>query len=126
MLKYFLRLLGTGRLPEDGYRQLEPDRDLYVVESLVGSITFRNFRAPGRYSLWKRQWFLGSLAVSKSRVVAYRFRTCLVNVPFDDPRIRQIQWTVEPQNCLVLTFDAALFQPTWSGQIEIRLATEDA
>lgn len=27
---------------------------------------------------------------------------------------------------LVLTFDATLFQPTWSGQLEIRFTTEDA
>jgi hypothetical protein len=120
-----LRLFGSGRLPADGYRQIEPDRDPYIVESVVVSVTYRNFRAPRRYSSWKRQWFLGSLAVSKQRVVGYAYRGRLVNVPFDDPRIREIQWSVEQPHGLLLAFDASLFQPAWSGELEMRFMTED-
>ncbi len=126
MLKYFLSLFGSGRLPADGYRQIEPDRDPYIVESVVVSVTYRNFRSPRRYSSWRRKWFLGSLAVSKHGVVGYRFRSRLVNVPFDDPRIREIHWSVEQPDCLLLAFDASLFQPTWSGELEIRFMTEEA
>ena len=126
MLKRFLRLIGSGRFPADGYQRIAPDRDASIVESLIVSITFRNFRASGRYSSWRRNWFLGSLAVSKHLVVGYRFQSLLVNVAFDDPRIREIQWSVERDNCLLLAFDASLFQPTWSGELEIRFLTEDA
>lgn len=126
MLRYMLRPFGSGRLPDEGYRQIEPDRDPYIVESMMVSVTYRNFRSPTRYSSWRRQWFLGSLAVSKHRVVGYRFRDCLVNVPFDDPRIRDINWSVEHPDCLLLSFDASLFQPTWSGHLEFRFKTEDA
>jgi hypothetical protein len=48
-----------------------------------------------------------------------------VNVPFDDLRIREIRWSVEQQNGLLLTFDASLFQPTSSGELKIRFMTED-
>jgi hypothetical protein len=126
MLKSFLRLFGSGRLPPDGYRQIEPDRDPFLVESVVASVTYRNFRSPRRYASWKRQWFLGSIAVSKHRVVGYRNRSCLVNVPFDDPRIREIDWSVEQQDRLLLRFDASLFQPTWSGELELCFKTDNA
>jgi len=123
MLKHFLRLFGSGRLPPEGRRLVESDRNPFLVESIVGSITFRYFRAPGRYSSWRRQWFLGSLALTKSRIVAYRYRSRLVNIPFDDPRIRQVKFAFENQECLSLTHDASLFHPSRDGEIEIRLTT---
>ena len=105
---------------------VEPDQNPFIAESIVGSITFRNFRKPGRYSLWRRQWFLGSLAVTKSRIVVYRYRSRLVNIPFDDPRIHKVEFSVEHQECLSIRHDASLFHPSWAGEIEIRFTTVDA
>lgn len=124
--KWFLRLFGSGRLPPEGASLIAADPNPLIAESLVCSITFVNFRAPGRYSAWRRQWFLGSLAVAKDRLVAYRYRRRLVNVPWDDPRIRQIKFSVPQPSCLSLAYDARLFQPTWSGTMELRFATADA
>ena len=124
--KCFLRLFGSGRLPPDGARLIEADPSALIAEALVGSITLVNFRAPGRYSLWRRRWFLGSLAVAKDRLVAYRYGKRLVNVPWDDPRVRQITFSVPEPGCLSLAYDASLFQPAWTGSIEIRFTTADA
>lgn len=124
--KWFLRLFGSGRLPLEGANLIAADPSALVAESLVCSITFVNFRAPGRYSAWRRQWFLGSLAVAKDRLVAYRYRKRLVNVAWDDPRVRQIKFSVPQPGCLLLAHDASLFQPTWSGNIELRFTTADA
>ncbi len=124
--KCFLRLFGSGRLPPDGASLIAADLSALIAESLVCSITFVNFRAPGRYSSWRRQWFLGSLAVAKDRLVAYRYGKCLVNVPWDDPRVREIKFSVPQPSCLLLAYDASLFQPTWSGIIELRFTTGDA
>ena len=124
--KFFLRLFGSGRLPPDGARLVGADPQTLIAESLVGSITLVNFRAPGRYSAWRRRWFLGSLAVAKDRLVAYRYGKRLVNVLWDDPRVRQIKFSVPQPSCLLLAYDASLFQPTWTGTIEIRFTTPDA
>lgn len=126
MLESLLRLSGSGRLPTDGCRLVESDRDSFTAESIVGSITFRNFRSPGRYSSWRRQWFLGSLAVTNNRIVAYRQRSRLVNIPFDDPRIGQMEFSGQNQDCLSIRHDASLFHPSWTGDIEIRFTTIDA
>lgn len=124
--KLFLRLFGSGRLPAEGASLIAGDPTALVAESLVGSVTVVNFRAPGRYSSWRRQWFLGSLAVTKDRLVAYRYCKRLVNVPWDDPRVQQIKFSVPKPGCLLLAYDASLFQPTWSGIIELRFTTADA
>ena len=126
MLKFFLRLFGSGRLPPDGRRLIEPDQNPFIAEAIVGSVTFRNFRAPGRYSSWRRQWFLGSLGLTKKRFIAYRYRSCLVNIPYDDPRIAQVEFAVENQENLSIRHDASLFHPSWAGEIEIRFTTADA
>ena len=124
--KHFLRLFGSGRLPPDSVRLVEADPSGFIAESLVCSITFRNVRAPGKYFWRRRQWFLGALAVTQKRVVAYRNRKCLVNVPWDDPRVRQIKFSVPYPGCLSLAYEASLFQPIWAGSIEIRFTTADA
>jgi hypothetical protein len=75
MLKFFLRLFGSGRLPADGYRQIEPDWDPYIVQSLVVSVTYRNFRAPGGIRLgdasgFSDRWLfqrIGSSAIDSIR-----------------------------------------------------------
>lgn len=124
--EWFLRLFGSGRLPPEGASLIAGDSSVLFAESLVCSITLVHFRAPGRYASWRRQWFLGSLAVLKDRLVAYRYGKHLVNVAWDDSRIRQINFSAPRPDCLLLTHDASLFQPTWSGIIELRFTTGDA
>ena len=100
MIHFFLRMFGAGLLSAEGHALIDQDRNPLVVESMVGSITFRNFRAPGRYSVYRRNWFLGSLAVSKSRVVPYRYGSTVVNIPFEDTRIRQVYFSSKRQDRL--------------------------
>lgn len=124
MWKLFLRLFSSGRLPPDGHRAIEADKQAIVCEGVVASITFRNFRSPGRYSSWRKQMFLGSIAVSKQGVIAYRNKKCLINIAFDDPRIRQVAWAVHGI-ALSVAFDAGLFESTWSGEIEMRFRVDE-
>ena len=113
--KWFLRLFGSGRLPPEGASLVAADPSALIAESLVCSITFVNFRAPGRYSAWRRQWFLGSLAVAKDRLVAYRYRKRLVNVAWDDPRVRQIKFSVPEPGCMVASWSPAERRSTSNG-----------
>ncbi len=126
MLKYLLRLLGSGRLPREGLRLAEAEQCRVLVESMVGSITFRNFRAPGKRSSWRRRWFLGSLAISDKRVLVYRYGSCLVNLPLSDRRFDSLDFSTETAGVLSILHDAALFQPSWSGEIEICFQTPEA
>lgn len=64
-------------------------------------------------------------AVTDQRIVAYAFKKRQVNVPFTDNRIQETQFTVEGEY-LVMTMDAGLFQPTWSGTLEYKFCTLSA
>ena len=92
---------------------------------IPGSVTYRDFRAPGRYSSYRKQAFVGSVVVTNIRLVALMFSRFAVDVPFNDERIRGLQITRE-RDRLVIAFDASLFHDDWSGTIEYRYQTSKA
>lgn len=126
MLRALLRLLGSGELPPEGREIVGTEGQRLMIESVKGSITFRNYRAPGRYSWRRRQYFLGSLAITPLRLVAYRYSTCLINVPFSDPKMASLEITVEKIDTICFRFDAAAFDDKCSGEVVARLLTERA
>jgi hypothetical protein len=94
-------------------------------EGIGGSVTYRDFRAPGRYSSYRKQAFIGSIVVTNIRLVGLMYSRFAVNVPFTDARIRQLQLSQE-RDRLVIAFDASLFHDDWSGTIEYRYHTAQA
>jgi hypothetical protein len=126
MLRLFLRIFGSGELPVDGYNFVEKEGKRVVESRLFGSVTFRNFRAPARYSWRRRQWFLGSIAVTGKRILAYRYGSCMLNVPFDDDRITSLRVWIDGHSTVCIAFDVSMFNEGWSGEIEIRMQTPHA
>lgn len=120
-----LRMLGIARLPFDAEALIPPNERIHICEHLFCSITFRNFRAPGRACDWNRQWFAGSLAISANHMVAFRGRRRLINTAFDDPRFLRISFGSDENN-LYVAHDASLYRDHWSGQIEYRFRTQEA
>lgn len=99
---------------------------LLLEEGVRGSVTYRDFRAPGRYSRWKRQWYTSSIALTRTRLVALRHSSPIINVPLRDERIRQLRLSLEGGQTLLVAFDAAVFHDDWSGTIEYRFRTPQA
>jgi hypothetical protein len=62
-------LLGSGRLPEELRATLNAEGLVLLDEELTGSITYRNYRAPGQYSSWKKEPTSGAIAVTPNRLV---------------------------------------------------------
>lgn len=120
-----LRLLGIARLPFGAASLIPPNERVLVCEHLFCSITFRNFRSPGRACDWNRQWFVGSIAVSDRHIIAFRGRRRLINTAFDDPRFFRISFSADDYN-LYITHDAGLYRDDWSGQIECRFHAREA
>lgn len=119
------QMLGIARLPTDADTLIPPDERLLVCEHLVCSITFRQFRAPGRACHWKRQWFAGSIAISHEHIIAFHGRRRLINTAFNDPRFSGISWTAD-ECYLHVAHDAALYHDDWSGKLEYRFRTPEA
>ncbi|HXI26420.1 MAG TPA: hypothetical protein VNG71_21380 [Pyrinomonadaceae bacterium] len=121
----FYRLFGLGRIPKLLNDTLHIEGIVVADEGIPASVTYRDFRAPGKYFSWKKQAFVGSVVVTNNRLVALMYSNFAVNVPFTDERIRQLQISVEGDR-LLISFDPKLFHDNWSGTIEYRFRTEHA
>lgn len=120
------RLFGFGKIPEQLLTRLQSEGLLLLDEGIRGSVTYRDFRAPGKYFGWKRQWYTSSIALTQTRLMALRHSAAIINVPFTDERIRGLRLTREGEDTLLVGFDAALFHDGWSGTIEYRFRTAQA
>jgi len=116
------RLFGVGRIPKLLGDRLRMEGVVVSDEGIGGSVTYRDFRAPGRYSSYRIQAFIGSIVVTNIRLVGLMGSRFAVNVPFTDERIRKLQISRERDH-LVIAFDASLFHDDWSGTIEYRYHT---
>ena len=117
------RLFGAGKIPEPLATQLKGEGILLWDEGIKGSVTYIDFRSPGRYSSWRRQWYTASIALTEARLMALRYSQMIINVPLKDERIRSMQFSPEERETLLVAFDAALFHNDWSGKIEYRFRT---
>jgi hypothetical protein len=126
MIRKLLHRLFGVKMPEPLAERLKGEGVLLSAEKVKGSVTYIDFRAPGRYSNWKRQWYRASIALTKLRLTALRASQTMIDVPLTDERIRKMQFSLEKSDTLLVAFDASLFHQDWSGQIEYRFRTEQA
>jgi hypothetical protein len=120
------RLFGIGKIPKLLGDTLRIEGIVLSDEGISGSVTYRDFRAPGKYFTRRKQAFTGSVVVTNVRLVALMYANFAVNIPFTDERIRKLQISVEGADGLLIVFDPSLFHDNWSGTIEYRFRTEQA
>jgi hypothetical protein len=58
--------------------------------------------------------------------MALRSTAVIIDVPFSDKRIKQMNFSVDGSDTLVVAFDAALFRDDWTGAIDYRSHTRQA
>jgi len=126
VLKYVLRLFGSGRLPSEGRRVMEAENCQFLAESMIGTLVVHDARGPRQHESTRRRWFLGSLAISSKRLLVYRYGSCLLNIAFDDHRIRLIDFSAETPGVLSIQHDLSLFHPASSGDVDICFRTAEA
>lgn len=113
-------------MPKDRLPSFEAEGIVLLEEGIGGSITFENFRAPGRRHGWKRSWFTGSLVVTQVRFAAFGFSQPLIDVPLDHDKLRALHVTVDGETRLCIRFDPAVFQEDASGSVTCRFSTPRA
>jgi hypothetical protein len=106
--------------------QLQPEGIVLFEEDVKGSMTFRNFRSPGTYYSWRKVLITSLIALTKTRLLALKGSGPIIDVPFTDERLRRMKFSLEGEKTLLVAFDANLFQPEWSGEIEYRFKTPQA
>jgi len=120
------RFFGVGKIPEQLTAALKREGILLLDEGIRGSATYRNFRAPGRYAGWKRQWYTAAIALTEVLLVALRYAKPIIGYSLADERLRRLQFSLEGNNTLRVAVDPALFHDDWSGTIEYRFRTPRA
>jgi hypothetical protein len=119
-------VLGPGRMPEPLRARLTTEGLILLEEGLVGSITWRNYRAPGEYASWRRQAVSGAVGISNQSVVVFAGRAKRIDLPLRHPRRSVLEVTVEAPDRLMFSHDAGAFLADRSGRIEYRLRTKQA
>ena len=121
----FYRLFGVGKISEPLLSQLKNEGILFLDEGVKGSVTYRDFRRPGKRTNWQRRWFTGSIVLTKLRLFGLMYSNTVINIPLTDERIRSLHYLVEGDG-LCISFDAGLFHSDWEGTIEYRFRTDQA
>lgn len=122
----FYRLFGVGKVPKRVLPDIEREVIILLEEGIGGSLTFKKYRAPGRYYYWRRNWFTGSLVLTEKRFWAFTLFKPVISVPWDDEKLKELRCSVENEKTLCVVFDASVFQQGCSGTIECRFSTPKA
>jgi hypothetical protein len=120
---WLYHLFKIGGIPAGLRAKLEQEGITLLDEGIGGTITYQDFRAPGRAYAWKKSWFSGAVALTNVRFVTFAYGRQVINVPWDDPRRKHLRVTCEARDRLLVVFDPAIFHDGWSGTVEVRLTT---
>lgn len=120
------QLFGTGSIPAEMRVKLEAEGLVVADEGLRGTWFSKNFKAPGRRSLYKARGFVGFLVVSQKHILAYAFGRPQINLPVDDPRVTHLHSDLMGADRICISFETAHFHSDWQGVIELRYRTEKA
>lgn len=101
--------------------RLQPEGIVLFEEDVKGSMTFRNFRSPGAYYSWRKVLITSLVVLTRTRLLALKGSNPIIDVPLTDERLRRMKFSLEGEKTLLVAFDANLFQPEWSGGIELPL-----
>lgn len=120
------RLLRLGAMPATVRRTLEREGMELFDEGVPGSLTCRNVSGPGKRWWRRREGFIGSLAVTRTRFIAYSFWRRQINVALDDAAFSALQIAMPQAGVLETAFDAGAVQPGWRGRMVLRFRTRQA
>lgn len=122
----FYRFFGLGKIPKPLRRTLEAERIEVSDEGIGGWIVYKNFKAPGKRFYRRMKGFAGFLVVTRKRVIAYAFRSRMMNIPLDDPKLEAVSITLPNPERIEFSFESSVFHPDRSGEVTLRFNTSQA
>jgi hypothetical protein len=121
----FKFLLGRGQLPPQVRSSLEAEGINFLAEDLTGSITYRNYRAPGKRYGVAKQGTAAAIAISGQRLVVWVSRGSYIDIPLAMVG-SAVEASSDQPDRMSFRYDAGRFRPETSGKVEIRLKTPQA
>jgi hypothetical protein len=120
-------LLGSGKLPDDLRGSLTAEGIVLIEEGLPGTVTYIGYRAPGRYSTWRRVAFTGAIAVTGQRFAVFASRGGKhIDVPLSAGLRDAVKVSADGGDKVLFSVDPSAFDPRKSGTVEVRLRTPRA
>ena len=120
------QLFGLGQVPKKYAPTLRNEGIVLLDEGIGGSVTYKQFIAPGRRHSWKKSGFIGSLVLTRQTFAAFAMTRPLVFVSLADKRLSELRCCVEEGGTLLVAYDASLFNDKGSGIVECRFRTKRA
>ena len=120
------RLFGIGAISKKYRPGLEQEGIVVADEGIGGSLTMRKVQGPGRRYSYKKSLFTGWLVITKQRIVCYAFGFRQIDIPVSDSRITELQVENPKENILTISFEASVFRPNWSGNLQFKFKTDKA
>lgn len=120
------RWFRLGGIPKAMRPILEDEGIVLLDEGVSGSVGYRNFRAPGKRYGRRRSGVVAALVITELRFAVFAFGNPLVNLPLERAMLDLLHLDIDGRGRLTLEFDAATFNPEWSGTVSARLASERA
>lgn len=118
--------LGSGRLPEQLRAELAAEGLVLLEEELIGSVTYRRYRAPGEWASWRKEAAAGAIAVTAGRLVVWAGRMRHIDVPLAHPVRATIEVVVDRPDRVCFAYEAGTTNSSRSGRVEVRLRTAQA
>ena len=119
------RLFRLGRIPLGWRERLEREGIRILDEGIRYRITYRSYRAPGRYYAWRRSMGSGAVVLTHRRLLLFYYRWPVLDVELAEPRLTRIGASSPAPDVLVLTFEASDFDPRRRGRVTVRLRTAE-
>lgn len=126
MKSWLYKIFGAGKVRETLLSELKTEEIIASDEGIKSTLTYKNFRAPGRYSNWKRRWFSGAIALTKKRLILQQYSQPVINIELTNERLQKIKVSLETEDTLLFEFEPNLFLENSTGNIEWRCRTPHA
>ena len=120
---YLYKIFKIGKIPKKFQNQIESEGILLQDEGIGGSITFRNFRSPGKYYSLKYNWFTGSIVLTEKTFLAFKYSNPIIGIPWNHDKIQTLNCFIEKENTLCVEFEASEFYDNSSGNIKVSFST---
>jgi hypothetical protein len=119
-------LLGSGRFPDELGTSLRGEGVEVLEEGLSGSVTFRDYSAPGRRYSLRKVAVNGAIALTTRRLVVWYGRHKEVDIPVDHALLGALSAALDEPDRLRLSYSAQAFHRERSGTVELRFTTSRA
>ena len=117
----------TERITDDWRQSLDAEGLLVCVEDVPTTVTYHNYRRPGKRCIWNRKsGFATAVAVTKRRLIVFERGKKAVNVTFDSAPWNAVSVSLRDPNTLQVVSNVSEFPNDHEGKVELWFHTPSA